>query len=67
MILELPCPVCGDPVPQRGYLWRRVPWLSGKPRMVHPACAPSVDAQERLSEPDGRLLGVKPTIRRRRP
>jgi hypothetical protein len=64
--IELRCPVCHEPLPERGNRRVRIPWLAGKPRLVHPACAPQAEAQASLAEPDGRLLGARPTTRRNR-
>lgn len=60
------CPVCREELPERGNARRRIPWLHGRARLVHPDCARVVDAQGAITEPDGRLLGIKQLTRRRR-
>ena len=47
-LLDLICPVCREPLPERGNRRVRIPWLGGKQRLVHEACAPRVEAQDAL-------------------
>ena len=47
------CPVCSEELPERGNRRLPIPWLGGRVRLVHAACAPLVDAQGQLSpEPE---------------
>jgi hypothetical protein len=58
--LPLHCPVCGDLMPESGYLVKRVPQRNGRLRRIHSKCVAVVDAQTALTESDGRLLGRAP-------
>ena len=45
------CPVCREELPERGNRRVRIPWLSGRLKLVHDACAPLVVAQGVLESP----------------
>lgn len=42
------CPVCNEPLPERGNRRVPIPRLGGRRRLVHPACADLVERQARL-------------------
>lgn len=47
----LVCPVCREPLPERGNRRVRIPWEGGRLRLVHAgACAEAVEAQGALPE-----------------